>query len=473
MNNLFWRLSLFLTGVLLVVWQQPGTIALRNVLGGLLLGLIIFQRRGSAKQACIKTLTKPAGYSLAALTLWLLLGCVLSVTPSLSLREFLGQWGVSIVFGVLGASLGLFAFTQQRYRQLITVVVGVLAVQVLLHDALDIWATVSMGQPPFRAAPLLNAREVFLASSPPWPIEKFMIGGYGDLFSYINNMLAAFVIGDLAQRILLRRPWLPFSTSVVLFILAAVILCSYFLQYRNGNIGLIALMLTSALFILVKLRQRLGFAKMAIGLGGLIIGITILGALMIHSDPRWQRFSESAAVALQTDKSTSWITHEIPPEIPSGGPAELSAYERIAWIYEGVKLIRENPLGTGYNRNAWGDTLHSNFLKQGIDYKTLPGSHSHSGIIDFTVAAGIPGLLMWLFLVGSLLANGIHAFNRGNVAPGLILVFVVTGFFGRSLVDSNMRDHMLQQFFFMVGLLVVLANRPSHKEDALSEGLQG
>lgn len=472
MNNLFWRLSLFLTGALLVVWQQPGAIALRNVLGGLLLVLLIVQDGGCTKQACIKALTRPVGCILAALTLWLLLGCVLSVTPSLSFREFLGQWCISIVFGVLGASLGLFAFTQQRYRQLITVVVGVLALQVLLHDALDIWATISMGRPPFRAAPLLNAREVFLTGSPPWPIEKFMIGGYGDLFSYINNMLAAFVIADLAQRVFLRRPWLPFTTPLVLFILFAVVLCSYFLQYRNGNIGLLMLLLTSALFILFKIRDRIGVAKVLFVLGMLFVGVAVIGGVMIHSDPRWKRFSESAVVAIQTDKSTSWITHETPPEIPSGGPAELSAYERIAWIYEGVKLIRENPLGTGYNRNAWGDTLHTNFLKQGIDYKTLPGSHSHSGIIDFTIAAGIPGLLMWLFLVGCLLANGIHAFNRGNVAPGLVLVFLVTGFFGRSLVDSNMRDHMLQQFFFMAGLLMVLANRPSQSEAIVSKALQ-
>lgn len=458
LKDLCWRLSAILAGALLVIWQQPGTIALRNLLGGLLLLLLTVQYSGLWKQACINGLRQPIAKILAALTIWLLVGCALGATPTLSFREFFGQWGVSIIFGALGASLAFFAATQHRYRQLLLIIVGVMGLQVLLHDVLDIWATVSMGHPPFRAAPLLNAREVFLTSTPPWTIDKFMIGGHGDLFSYVNNTLAAFVIGDLAQRILFRRSWLPLSIFTTFALLAAVILCSYFLQYRNGNIGLLVLLLTSALFILVKIRGRIGLAKTVFVLSALIVALSVIGSLMVHSDPRWKRFSESAVVALQTDKSTSWITHEAPPEIPSGGPAELSAYERIAWIYEGIKLIRENPLGTGYNRNAWGDTLHSKFLKQGVDYKTLPGSHSHSGIIDFTVAAGIPGLLLWVLLIGLLITTGIRAFNRGNVGPGLVLVFVVTGFFGRSLIDSNMRDHMLQQFFFLSGLLVVLAN---------------
>lgn len=468
-----WPVSLLVACSLLIVWQQPGTIALRNMLGGVLLLLVTIQYGDLWKQACIAASRHPVTKVLIVLTVWLLLGCALGGAPSLSFREFFGQWGVGIVFGLLGASLGFFAASQQRYRQLLLMIVGVMGLQVLLHDVLDIWATFSTGHPPFRAAPLLNAREIFLTGSPPWTIEKFMIGGYGDLFSYVNNTLAAFIIADLAQRVLLHRPWLPLSIFAILALLAAVTICSYFLQYRNGNIGLLVLLLTSALFILVKIRGRIGLAKTAFGLGVLIVGMSVIGTLMIHSDPRWKRFAESVVVALQTENSTSWITHETPPEVPSGGPAEVSAYERISWIYEGAKLIQQNPLGTGYNRNAWGDTLHANFLKQGVDYKTLPGSHSHSGIIDFTIAAGIPGMLIWFLLIGCLISNGIRAFNHGNVAPGLVLVFVVTGFFGRSLVDSNMRDHMLQQFFFLSGLLVVLANRSNQTEQIQLEVLQG
>lgn len=432
---------------------------MRNLLGGALLLLVSVQYGGLWKQACIAASRHLVTKLLTGLTVWLLIGCVFGAVPSLSFREFWGQWGMSIIFGALGASLGFLAFEPSRVRQLLFVIVGSMAAQVVLHDVLDIWATIASGHVPFRAAPLLNAREAFLTGSPPWGINKFMIGGHGDLFSYVNNALAGFVIAELTQRILLRRPWLPLSTPIILGLLVAVLLCSYFLQYRNGNIGLLVLLLTSTLFLLVKVRHRIGAAKTIVGLGGLVIGVALIATVMIHSDPRWKRFSESAMVAVQTDASTSWITHETPPEIPSGGPAELSAYERIAWIYEGVKLIKENPLGTGYNRNAWGDTLYSNFLKKGLDYKTLPGSHSHSGIIDFTIAAGVPGLAMWILLMGCLVLNGIRAFNQGNIAPGLVLIFVVTGFFGRSLVDSNMRDHMLQQFFFLAGLLLVLAKQ--------------
>ncbi|MGV0999485.1 MAG: O-antigen ligase family protein [Fluviibacter sp.] len=456
-----WFFSVLVAGLMLLIWQQPGTIALRNALGGILAVLISAQYWGNG--AGMGTLRfvfgHPVAQILTLLTGWLLLGCFLFPDNRMhSFREFFGQWGISLVYAVLGASLAYFSALSNRCRQLLLVVVLAMGIQVVLHDVLDIWSILSSGRVPFRAAPLLNAREIFLNGSPPFTIEQFMIGGHGDLFSYVNNSLAGFLIAELAQRILLHKEWLPIRNMWLLFLLAAVFLCSYFLQYRNGNIGLMALLLTSTLFILMRISRRIGAMRTTFILMLVVVSVSTMGVLLVKSDPRWQRFTESAAVALQTDTYTAWITHTSPPEIPSGGPAELSAYERVAWIYEGSKLITKNPWGTGYNRNAWGDTLYKNFLNQGVDYKTLPGSHSHSGIIDFTIATGLPGLLLWLSLLGLLVMNGIRAFNAGYVAPGLVLIFVVTGFFGRSLVDSNMRDHMLQQFFFLAGLLFVLAH---------------
>jgi hypothetical protein len=42
-------------------------------------------------------------------------------------------------------------------------------------------------------------------------------------------------------------------------------------------------------------------------------------------------------------------------------------------------------------------------------------------------------------------------------------MFLVSGFFTRSLVDSNIRDHVLQQFLFLIGLFVMLANNPEQE----------
>ena len=44
---------------------------------------------------------------------------------------------------------------------------------------------------------------------------------------------------------------------------------------------------------------------------------------------------------------------------------------------------------------------------------------------------------------------------QAGPAP-VILFFLISGYFFRSLVDSNIRDHMLEQFMFLYGAFYLL-----------------
>ena len=62
---------------------------------------------------------------------------------------------------------------------------------------------------------------------------------------------------------------------------------------------------------------------------------------------------------------------------------------------------------------------------------------------------------------------GWKTFRDGNIAVGLVLMFLISGFFSRSLVDSNIRDHVLQQFLFMAGLFTIMAQQHQRMDDTL------
>ena len=90
------------------------------------------------------------------------------------------------------------------------------------------------------------------------------------------------------------------------------------------------------------------------------------------------------------------------------------------------------------------------------------GGHAHSGLIDFAIANGLPGLALWLMFLCALFYTGWTAFALGRVAPALALMFIVSGFFSRSIVDSNIRDHILQQFMFL-SIFIAVALKSTSK----------
>jgi len=100
-------------------------------------------------------------------------------------------------------------------------------------------------------------------------------------------------------------------------------------------------------------------------------------------------------------------------------------------------------------------------LKYGYPFS----GHSHSSVIDWSLEVGIPGLLLWLAFIWGLMRRGLRSWFRDKNPSGLLLLFVVSGFFGRSIVDSNMRDHMMEMFMMLLGILLVLTSRHWQKNN--------
>lgn len=457
---------LIITSALLAVWPIPGTIGLRNALLGLMIVMLGWtawrNRHGSMS---LRWPLWPVILYLC-LSAWIIIVIVgWSSEPALSWKELWGQWALPALCGVAGAVVASQAqrLGEKGRNRLIGTVFYTFFGLVLLHDLLDAvywWAT---GDLPFRQAPVLYL--------PQWPAMLFrdesiwttFNGQFGEKFSFVNNTFAALLFAEMIQRIMQKGRWIPISNLGLAVGFLSLILCSYWLSFRNGNIGLLAMLSMAGIMVLIRMRHRVSLIKI---LSALVLGVVLVaGAVSAFwkSDPRWARFAETFPVALDTQHHKAWISTRMEPYplLSDGNPVDASAYERIAWMKEGSKLAIEHPLGTGLNRNAFFDGIDRKYNLGG----TVRGGHAHSGVVDFTIANGLPGIALWIAFLASIAWIGWKAFRDGRIAVGLVLMFLISGFFSRSLVDSNIRDHVLQQFLFMAGLFTILANNNRSADD--------
>ena len=80
--------------------------------------------------------------------------------------------------------------------------------------------------------------------------------------------------------------------------------------------------------------------------------------------------------------------------------------------------------------------------------------HAHAGLLDFPLGVGLPGVLL---LIASLLAAaryGWTSWRRHGNAAGLALALFAMTYLARAAVDGIVRDHMLEQAMFMLGMLL-------------------
>ena len=81
--------------------------------------------------------------------------------------------------------------------------------------------------------------------------------------------------------------------------------------------------------------------------------------------------------------------------------------------------------------------------------------HSHSGVLDLALGVGIPGLLLWSLFIYTASSNSFRKFKESFSYFSLLSLFFIMGFYGRSIVDSNMRDHMFLQFMLLLGISLI------------------
>jgi hypothetical protein len=426
-------LGLFLVAALVFVWPIRGTIALRNIL--LLTAIAIWLTTWIVSVGAkprLDALKAPLLWY-GALTAWLLAGAFLvSVDTQWSLLELKSQWLRSTLAGFLGFLVAGWAVRPRinptRVALGVLLLVVPFALQILLTLADTVWLWVSQGYLPERIARLTG----------------------GKLGMSVNvNFLFALIAADVLVRAKKPGALLPLTPLPLLALGAAALACTYVIGARNGTLCLVVLVLAA---LCIHFAGRRCAPREVAGIVGIAIVLAGVSYASFKSDYRWQAFEESAALAWDTDANRAWLDQKaFPlPKLHNGKDVEVSTYLRIAWLKEGTMSLIDRPLGIGFGRDAMGRVFQEKY-GQGV------GGHADNGLIDFSLAAGLPGIVLGGGFLASLMLLGWRTYARQGAYIGLALLLTVITYAMRVLLDSITRDNYLEQFLFMSALFATLA----------------
>jgi hypothetical protein len=423
---------LTLVAVLIITWTLPHVIALRNILlYTLFIWLILAQRFDSKWRSADSILLLPS-LGLAALTVWLFVVAIwVDSNPARTLDGIKGEWLPAIVAFTIG---GLLVPTLSRRgiepRYVMRAVFGALIVLSVAQLTVAIWYVLWGGGLPgfFRG-----------------------ISDHKTNITYATAIGLSMLLADvMAQRT--KSGLLGLSRWMQLGTFAILVATTYVSGARNGIvIALVLIIFWAFLFGINNLSflSRRTKLLMVLGIG---LCISVAAWAMIKVDDRWSRLIVTVPVAWDVDGDQSWLDpyERGMPIAEDGQPVEETAYLRIAFARVAVKLIAEFPLGIGLSKSTFKELVEK-------EYGKTIAAHSHNGYLDFALAVGVPGVVIWVSFLILLLRAGMVSFKAGTVSSVALLLLVV-GFALRSGLDSTLRDHILEEFLFISGLFLSVAD---------------
>ncbi len=434
-NRRLWggRALIFCIGLLLIVWWIPHAIAVRRLL--LALGLLLGWRLARPQwQAEDWFAQRPWLLGFALFSLWLIFNStVISDRPSESLAELQGQWLNQLLCLLLGWLVGLSSFARGR-------VAPVLRPAAWISLLVGLWSLLA----------LANVISIHRTG-------QVALGTHKLQMTYLLNLLLAFLAVDGWSRLRRQTALTYFPAWLLLPLMLLSVYSNLLCGARNGMIGAVMLLLSLCGLLGVHWWQqgrKEGRLLMAAGIA--VLGLMAAIAHNFRQDARWQMFSQTVPYAWDIDQHRFWLdrSQNHLPVLPSGETVDESAYERIAFIHAGLRFMTWAPLGVGYRRTA--------FVRAEERFYGIGNKHAHSGVIELGVGGGIPALLLWFGTMAILLVRGWQQGLKHHNPYGLALLFIVIGFCGRMVLENIFRDHMLEVFLFLLGLLLAFT-RATHR----------
>ncbi|MHB8536279.1 MAG: O-antigen ligase family protein [Sulfuricaulis sp.] len=425
-------IAMALIGALFFVWPVPHTVSVRDFL--LLANLLVFGYFAWARgglRGSLPILSAPL-LMLAGLTAWMyIVAFFISPETGWTLDEIGSQWIRALLALLIGALVATAVRDNTRFtRGVLTLLFAVLVVHILYVDLQAVWELLAPGS--FDRVPGLTEGP--------------------DKSNYLTNVLFGFLLVELFFRAVYMRRILPLSHAIFAAVLALAAVSVTAEGTRNGMITLMLMLLLLGWFYLHERRARLNkralsaviAAMMVIVLGGIVLVTTA------RQSSNLNELIDTIPIGWDTKHYKTWQENDpnVWPKLPNGKTVDPSLYLRIAWLREGLELVRDHPLGIGFGREAFGHGLMAKY-GQG-------SGHSHSGLLDMAIGLGIPGALLWLGFFASLASVVRRQYRaKGNYAA-LLLLLLLIDYGGRMVLDSVIRDHMLQQFMFLVGMTAVM-----------------
>lgn len=81
--------------------------------------------------------------------------------------------------------------------------------------------------------------------------------------------------------------------------------------------------------------------------------------------------------------------------------------------------------------------------------------------MEYTLGMGWPGIALWAAFLLTVFSQGLRRLLRKHDTLALASMFLVSGFAGRMIIENVTRDHMMEMFMFLIGLMLAALVRPA------------
>lgn len=248
----------------------------------------------------------------------------------------------------------------------------------------------------------------------------------------------------------------------VYFCTIGVFTCLFANYYANTKNGIVILVISFVIFGLRLIFYAIKNKKISLWGGACLLVLCASFAYgftaHVKRNTAWVNLISDISVAYDIDQELWWRNDKVCciPINKNGVPVNVSTYQRVAWFVAGSKLLIENPLGYGLLHHSFGSLAKNKWPDFSEPIGDMRGA-THSGLLDFALGLGIPGLILILLpllisWVRSLHKTDLWLFYASNSIP-LVL-------FGYLISEAN-EAHFSELLFFIVAFFCGLTT--SHR----------
>lgn len=423
---------------LIPLWNIPHTIAARYACEALLLILFLcYPLNWGAIQDRSKLIFVFVIYLLIQIFFF-------SSDLKVALLSFKSEWMHFILFSLAGAGSGLL-IAKKQVSNILLYLGFAFSVPILIHLT-------------------LLAIKVFSVGYIPWGYSGLSIS-HGDLaYSSLQSVifLSVFFLCQAKQ---------ASDKLLCVFLLFACVLSVVFAQSRGGLLFIVLSgLLTWITFIFfAKPNKSLNLKNIALAFL-LLTAFALIAAFGTHHNP--QRWLESPIRALSALNSDPFLGLCSTPNTSEFNDSEIQTTlnseqiearsrimqadsARVILAKAGFVLSLDYPLGINGVRGAYQQAI-INYCG-GLPF--VEYSHTHNAWLDTSLAIGIPGAILLLLIMLNYGWQGFKMIERyKQLNPFALTLFISAGvWILRGMLDSSLRDQMLEMQAFILAFLLASA----------------
>lgn len=443
--------------ILLVVWALPHTIALRNIT--LILGLVTALSWAIIARPRLSWMGCSQAIFLLLIPIWdLYHWYFLSELKDLQWKEISGTMVRCIFATMLGSIAGMMLLKSPR-----KIIIIMMSFAVLPVGTLFMYGYYGTTQQEYYGLYKGKFAEVYF-------VLHMLLGGFGLISSavypsFMKHKYALLFLGSLLITIGAADFYIAHALNgflvILMSLLALVVFIGFYLaSNRNSPMLLnwhsrfhlsllVVICLLSSSVYLYWTHDKIGEGKF----------FNLVG---------------DVKVAMKGNDNLQWTQdgQNLIPIDSEGRPIKTSTYQRITWFYMGLELLKQNPQGCGITHQGFG------YLMRTQD-PNFPATITHSGWLDFSLGAGIPGLfLFWMAIIAAVfnMNNGLRgieklrvsSFDKNYLALQRIKlnigIWLILGIFFYWIIGEVSEREYIEYYFFIISLFG-LGYRKCHLEN--------